>query len=114
MPQPRLIAVLTALMLLSSGKGVLAGYTYEQLVEVDRLVGAKDYAGLMAFVEANPQILIGNDPLANELRVFLFNTNSGNLTAFDSPFWKKGAGNTVKSFADLPSENDPSTSPKPY
>lgn len=87
MPQPRLVAILTALLLLSGGRAAQAGFTYEQLVEVDRLVAAKNYSGLRSFLQANPEVLIGDEPLANELRLFLLRINSGQMTAVDLPLF---------------------------
>ncbi len=103
MPNARLIAILTALTLLSGGRAALAaGFTYEQLVEVDRLVASKDYSGLKSFIEANPQVLIGDEPLANELRLFLLRFDSGQLTTFDSPFWSERAGTDAVDLGSLP------------
>ncbi len=79
-------------MLLSTSRAALAGFTFEQLVAIDGLVAARNYAGLKSFIESNPQVLLGNEPLANELRLFLLNVDTGQLTTFDSPFWNERSG----------------------
>lgn len=113
MPQSRLTAVLTALMLLSTSRAALAGFSFEQLVAIDGLVAARDYAGLKSFIETNPQVLLGNEPLANELRLFLLKVDTGQLTTFDSPFWNERAGNAGGNVPDFAGDDTtvPTVSP---
>ncbi len=82
MPGPKLTAVITALLLLSGASQLLAAYNLDQLKEIERLVLAKDTAGLGQFLSANPEITVGADPLARELRGFLTCARSGQLDCF--------------------------------
>ena len=81
---PRLIAVITALGLLASTTAGRAEYSLPQLQEIERLISAKNCAGLWTYVRANPGIMAGTDPLANELRVFIASTERGQLNCFAS------------------------------
>jgi hypothetical protein len=81
---PRLVAVVTALTLMGGATALHAEYSLSQLEEIDRLITARNCAGLWSYVQANPDILSGNDPLANELRVFVSATERGQLNCFAS------------------------------
>lgn len=85
MPEPRLIAVLTAIVLLAGTAPLRAAYSLEELREIERLVLAKDSAALGAFLAVNPGITSGDDPLARELRSFQNCLRSGRLECFASP-----------------------------
>jgi hypothetical protein len=82
MPGSKLIAILTALSLLGGASRALAAYDLDQLKEIERLVLAKDTQGLGRYLAANPEITIGGDPLAQELRTFLGCARSGALDCF--------------------------------
>lgn len=84
MPSPKLTAVITALLLLSGASQLLAAYNLEQLKEIERLVLAKDTAALGRYLAANPQITMGDDPLARELRDFRGCASSGQLDCFSA------------------------------
>ena len=79
---PQLIAVLTALGLLAEASPARADYTLEQLQNIEGLISTKNCAGLWTFVQANPGLTSGDDPLANELRVFVASTERGQLNCF--------------------------------
>lgn len=81
---PRLIAVVTALVLLTTAVPVRAGYTLDQLQDIESLISSRNCEGLWLFVKSNPEIMQGNDPLANELRVFVAATERGQLDCFAS------------------------------
>ena len=77
MPSPRLMAVVTALMLVASAKSGQAGYNLAQLRQIETLISSKDCGGLLSYLESNPGIVEGNDPLALELRNFMFGVRGG-------------------------------------
>lgn len=81
MPDPRLVAVITAMMLIAGGFGgaARAEFSLDQLQELERLVLARDTAALWAYIQANPEVLLGEDPLARELRLFAEATTRGQL-----------------------------------
>ncbi len=56
---------------------------------------------MKSFIETNPQVLLGNEPLANELRLFLLKVDTGQLTTFDAPFWNERAGNAGGNVPDF-------------
>lgn len=70
MPNPKLIAILTA-FLMCAGAGVgQAAYTLDQLRQIETFLIQRDYGALWLFLSENPEILEGDDALARELRVF--------------------------------------------
>lgn len=73
MPSPRLLAVLTAFMVVAGADRAGAAYTLAQLVEIERFITGRDCGGLWQYLHENPELLEGDDPLAQELRNF----NSG-------------------------------------
>jgi hypothetical protein len=84
MPNKRLVAVITALMLTTNLYGVRAEYTIEQLEEVERLILQKDVAALWKYIQANPEIAEGQDPLAQELRGFAIGYEQGLVQSFNA------------------------------
>lgn len=89
MAQPRLMAIVTALLLLGAGSPVRAGYTLAQLQEIDRILSARDWSALATYVNANPQLLEGNDALGVELQNFVASYGRAQLDLFAS---RSGAG----------------------
>lgn len=85
MPGPKLLAVITALMLMAGTSASRADYNLAQLREIERLVMQKDTSALGRYLAANPQITRGDDPLARELRSFVGCVQSGQLDCFASP-----------------------------
>ena len=85
MPGPKLLAVITALMLLGGTSAARADYDLAQLLEIERLVTQKDTAALGRYLAAHPRITRGDDPLARELRSFVSCVQSGQLDCFASP-----------------------------
>lgn len=77
MPNPRLLAVITALSCLGAGSTAFAAYTLEQLREIERMVVSKDCGGLRIYLDTNPSLLQGVDPLAAELRSFVQGVDTG-------------------------------------
>ncbi len=71
------MAVVTALVLVAGTQPAGAAYTLAQLREIERLIAARDCAGLWAYLIENPGLAEGDDPLAVELRNFLAGASSG-------------------------------------
>ncbi len=79
MPNKRLLAVLTALMLASGAPSVNASYSFSDLLEIESLVLAGDWRGLQAHLLRTPALLEGNHPLAAELRDFVASVEGSTL-----------------------------------
>lgn len=77
MPNPRLLAVVTVLTCLGAGSAAFAGYSLEQLREIERLITSKDCGALRGYIATNPTLLRGGDPLAVELRTFASGVDTG-------------------------------------
>jgi len=77
MPNPRLTAVITALIMMGSGHGVNAAYNLTQLQIIEGYILAKNCGGLLGYLNQNPTIMAGNDPLAQELRSFANGVEGG-------------------------------------
>jgi hypothetical protein len=82
--QPRLIAAMTAHVLLATAQQGQAAYTLDQLQQIDTLISQRNCEGLWLYVKSNPAILDGDDPLASELRVFVAASERGQLNCFAS------------------------------
>ena len=85
MPNPRLTAIITALMLSGATMPLYADYTLDQLRQIEHLVIMKDTAGLGRLLATDPRLAQGEDPLARELRGFLSCYERGRLNCFASP-----------------------------
>ncbi len=77
MPNPRLMAVVTVLLMVTGPQAGQARYSLAQLQVIEQFILARDCAGLEAFLRQNIEILEGDDPLAVELRNFLAGVSSG-------------------------------------
>jgi len=84
MAQPRLIAIVTALLLMGVGSPALATYTLAQLQDIDRMLSARDWGALASYVRANPQLLESTDALGVELQTFLSSYGRSQLDLFAS------------------------------
>lgn len=81
MPEPRLLAVITALLMIA-GVPARADYDIAQLQQIEQLILQKDCAALWQYLTANPSIMSGDDALARELRTFVAATERGQLNCF--------------------------------
>ena len=93
MPSSRLVAIVTALVLVGVAPGAHAEFTLEQLLEIERYIQSKDTVGLWRYLQSNPSLLEGDDPLAVELQVFVDSMESdliGNLS--DVPAFSERSG----------------------
>lgn len=77
MRKSRLIAILTAAMLLGGTPSVHAAYTLAQLQVIEAMILQGNLSGLRLFLRNNPGILEGDDPLAVELREFMREQQAG-------------------------------------
>jgi len=77
MPSPRLIAIITALSWLAGASGATAAYTVDQLRDIENLIVAKNCGGLRLYIQRNPALVEGGDPLAAELRAFVSGVDTG-------------------------------------
>ncbi len=82
MPEPRLMAVITALLMLAGTSPVRVGYDLDQLRQIEALILAKDCGALWEYLVSNPSIMTGEDALARELRVFVAATERGQIDCF--------------------------------
>lgn len=89
MPNPRLIAVITALVFIAGAQGGHAAYTIGQLQEIEKLILSKDCGALWFYLQDNPELMEGVDPLADELRKFAFGIEGGSIDCIFAP---PGAG----------------------
>jgi hypothetical protein len=84
MPSPRLLAVVTAMLMIAGAAGGQQGASLGDLERIESFIQSKDCGGLWSFVTTQPGLLEGNDPLARELRVFVASTERGLLDCFAS------------------------------
>ena len=81
-----LIAVVTALLMIAP-VGRLQAATIDQLVAINTMVTERDWDGLWSYVNANPGLLAGTDPLAVELQRFVASMNLDTLDSYaQTPF----------------------------
>lgn len=73
MANGRLLAILTAVIMFAPGPGANAAFTLAELRRIEGLIISQDCGALLGYLQANPSLLEGDDPLAVELRNF----NSG-------------------------------------
>lgn len=82
---PRLVAVVSALMMTQGlpvhGQG---SYDMAQLQDIERFIMGRDCGGLWNYVQTNPHLAQGEDPLAKELARFVERTQRGSLDCFGS------------------------------
>lgn len=84
MRTPKLITVITAVIMMS-GRIAGAEYSLTQLQEIERYIMTKDSAALFALLRSNPDLMVGNDPLAEELRSFMETSMRNPLVWFNAP-----------------------------
>lgn len=82
MPEPRLMAIVTALMLMAGTVPARAAYDIAQLQQIERYIVSKDCGALWQYLTVNPGIMSGDDALARELRVFVSATERGQIACF--------------------------------
>ena len=104
MPSNKLFAIITALIYFGGNSGVLAGYSIEQLREIEQLVVTKNCGGLRGYLQSNPTVIEGADPLAEELRKFAFGVDTGLIQCLAARTTAPGAApaNATNASLDLP------------
>lgn len=81
MPDRRLVAIVTALLFVMGGLGAQAAEaTLEQLRAIDQMLTRKDTRALWSFLRDNPQLMSGDDELAQELRRFCTDVTLGRMS----------------------------------
>ena len=65
------IVLLSSVLAIGLGQTAHAVYTQDDLVTLKRLVETGNTQGVLAFIQANPQIMQGTDPLAEALQDFV-------------------------------------------
>ncbi|MEE9387399.1 MAG: hypothetical protein V3U96_02210 [Paracoccaceae bacterium] len=77
MPNPRLLAIITAFLIAGGASGANAAYTFAQLQNVERLILSKDCGALLEYLTLNSEMMDGDDLLAQELRNFAQGVQGG-------------------------------------
>jgi hypothetical protein len=79
MANQRIVAIVTALLLMSTTASAVQAASIEELRKIDAMVSTQDWAGLYSMVLANPRLISGNDPLSSELRTFMRQNSLGRI-----------------------------------
>lgn len=95
MPNPKLIAVITALTCLAGAQGAYAAVSVEQLTEIEELIVTRNCGGLRDYLDQYPALLEGDDPLAEELRKFANGLDSGLISCLSYRSSPNTAGGPV-------------------
>lgn len=107
----RLVAVVTALMMSTVTLGAHAEATLEQLQVIDRLLSANDTRALWLYMQQHPELLVGDDELALELRKFCNDVTLGRLRCHYIPGSGENvaaqAGSLVATSSDRPAPDTP-------
>ena len=67
------IVLLSTALAVGLGQAAHAVYTQSDLVTLRDLVDSGNTQAVLAFIQANPELLAGSDPLADALRDFMTN-----------------------------------------
>ena len=90
MPNPKLTAIITALMFVAGSTGANAAYNLAQLQEIERYILSKNCGELLGYLQANPGIMDGGDLLSQELRSFADGVEGGLIQCLSA---QTGSGN---------------------
>lgn len=85
MPNPRLLAIVTVAMLAITSPASQAAYSKTDLQTIEQMIISQDWAALSSYIDANPDLLSGNNPLAQELRTFAESYRTGFIAQIFSP-----------------------------
>ncbi|MDD9921783.1 MAG: hypothetical protein OXQ92_05815 [Boseongicola sp.] len=86
MAERRLIAIITAMLLVPNSATAQESATIDQLRQIEEMVTNRAWRQLYDYLSANPRIVSGNGPLATELCGFVTDVERGNLDVFVSPW----------------------------
>jgi hypothetical protein len=79
----RLLAIVTMMVMTGSHAHAQAQpFSIDQLRAIEALISGKDCGALYSYLEANPRMTLGPDPLAVELRSFRQDVDMGRLDCF--------------------------------
>ena len=82
MPNQKLIAILTMLVMTGSGSAVRSELSFGDLQAVEGLIQGGDCSALWEHLRVNPHLRRGDDPIAAELQDFFNSTRQGDLDCF--------------------------------
>lgn len=86
MAERRLMAILTALLLVANSAKGQGTTTIDDLRLIEDFVSKRAWRPLYDYLTANPHIVSGGGPLGAELCAFVQDVESGNLDVFVSPW----------------------------
>lgn len=90
MPNPKLTAIITALIFIAGTGAANAAYNLAQLRQIEQYIASKNCGGLLGYLQQNPGIMNGNDLLAQELRSFANGVEGGLIQCLSA---QTGSGN---------------------
>lgn len=90
MPNPKLTAIITALMFIAGSGGANAAYNLTQLRQIEQYILSKNCSALLGYLQQNPGIMDGGDLLAQELRSFANGVEGGLIQCLSA---RTGSGN---------------------
>ena len=93
------IALLSTAILVGVNHASLAAYTQNDLNTLRELSNANDTKALLAYIEANPQLMAGDTPLAEALRDFVEARSGGFIGRVFAP-----RAPNMASVPDLPAD----------
>ena len=82
---PKLTAVVTALILFGGTHAGREEFSLPQLRAIEQYIFSRDCGGLMDYLVVNPDIMAGTDPLAQELRSFVEGVGGGLIECLSAP-----------------------------
>ncbi len=85
MANNRLLTIVTILALVGSSGSAQQEPSIEDLLTIEKLLSDREWRALYVYLEANPQLTVGETPLALELRGFMDDAKRGQLIGFDAP-----------------------------
>ena len=99
MPSNKLLAIITVLTCLG-GAANAQSYPIDQLREIERLIVARDCGGLRIFLAVHSNLIEGSDPLAQELRKFVYGVDQGLIECLSLSEVDAATASTVSRFVD--------------
>jgi len=85
MPNPKLLGIVTALLIIGRVTGANANDTLSQLRAVEGLIQSRDCGALLSYLTENSELLDGDDSLAIALRQFTQDVNGGLIECLSVP-----------------------------
>jgi len=85
MPNPKLMGIVTALLIIGKVTGANAQGTGSQLQAIEAFLASRDCGALMNYLGENPGLLEGNGELASQLRIFAQDVNDGLIGCLSLP-----------------------------